>query len=125
MSYGENFTTPCEACYQYVLPACPASDEEILIKGALGVELDRVWFVEDKFGHVTMGEATTDASGDLIIPVGDFPEGYFNEFSGEFTIYVKAEEADTDVLDLTFNSVEYKCIKLSFQANNSTNYTIA
>lgn len=125
MSYGENYITPCASCYNYTLPACPASTESITIQGTLGVTQSRVWFVEDKFGKVTMGTAITNASGHLAIPMSAFEDGYFNEFAGEFTIYVKATEAATAVIDMTLGGATYECIKLNFQNNNSTNIIIA
>lgn len=124
MSYGQNYITPCESCYAYVLPACPASYDNFTIKGSLGNEVDLFWFVEDKFGKVTMDEATTNGSGDIDIPVSSFPAGYFTQFSGEFTIYFKTAESETSVVDLTFGGNTYECIHLSFAELTSSNYTI-
>lgn len=72
-----------------------------------------------------MGTDITTAGGYLDIPVSAFEDGYFNEFAGEFTIYVKATEAATALLDMTFGGTAYECIKLNFQNNNSTSLIIA
>ncbi len=122
--YAENYITPCDACYNYTLSACPSSAASFTIKGSLGNTLSREWYVEDKFGKVTHGTATTNAGGDLAIPVSEFPEGYFMEFSGSFTIYVKANEASTSVLDMTFNAVTYECVRLNFQNIDTSNLII-
>lgn len=124
MSYGENYTTPCSSCYQYSLPACAASTGFFEIKGALGVETELRWYVEDKFGHITTGTATTDDSGTILIPLDEFPEGYFTPWSGVFTIYFKAEDSDTEVIEMTFGEEDYSCIKLTFSDIDSENLTI-
>jgi hypothetical protein len=122
--YAENYITPCSNCYSYTLPVCPVSNASITIKGALGNTQSRQWYVEDKFGKVTTGTATTNSSGDLAIPISEFPEGYFMEFSGKFVIYVKATEASTTILEMTFNTVTYECIDLNFADIDSTNLII-
>lgn len=112
--YAENFITPCDACYVYRLPACPPDDENIVLKASLGNAQSRVWYVEDKFGKVTSGTGTTTAGGDLAIPVSEFPEGYFTEHSGQFTIYVKSTTTSATVLDLTFGGTTYECVRVNF-----------
>ncbi len=122
--YAENFVTACDACYAYSLPACPPSDENITLKAGLGNTQSRVWYVEDKFGKVTTGTATTNASGDLNIPMSEFPEGYFNEFSGQFTIWVKATATSATALDLTFGGTAYDCVRVNFIPTDAEDWII-
>lgn len=122
--YAEDYLTACDSCYVYELPACPDSAGSFTIKGSLGNEQSREWYVEDKFGKVYHGTATTTAGGDIEIPLSGFPDGYFTQFSGQFVIYFKATEAATAVQDLTFNAVTYECIRLSFADISTTNLII-
>lgn len=122
--YTENFITPCDACYTATLPACPETTDNITLKAGLGNAQSRVWFIEDKFGNVTSGTATTAANGDLTIPFSDFEAGYFTQYSGQFTLYVKATAASASVLDLTFNATAYECVRINFTQNDSNSWVI-
>lgn len=122
--YLNDFITPCDSCYHYALPACPVSDDYITVKGGLPPEEDIWWFLEDKFGKVWSGAITTDAEGDALVPLDEFPAGYFTQNDGQFALYFKPTETYSSLLPLTFDTVEYECIRLTFQDVNSDNYTI-
>lgn len=123
--YPDNYITPCDSCYEYILPACPAEDDVITIRGGLAASTQYHWYVQDdKFKTTYHDTATTNASGHIDIPVNAFPENLFNEFSGNFTIFFKTSDEATAVANLTFGGTTYQCVKLSFEAINSDNLIV-
>lgn len=124
--YPDNYITPCDGCYAYVLPACPASDDNINIRAGLTASTLYHWYVQDdKFGKTYHDTATTNASGHIDIPVSSFPDKLFNEFSGSFTIYFKTSDEATSVVNLTFGGTTYQCVNLSFEVIDSDNLIVA
>lgn len=126
--YIDNFTTACDPCYVYVLPACPISTDVFSLHAGLTPLTEFHWYIEDKFGKVWHDTATTDADGDIEIPLTGFPAGYFTQYSGPFLIYIKLTEEDEEAAALTFGTgytvAEYQCIILTFQEVETGNYII-
>ena len=112
----------CNTCYQAVLTHCP---ETITVKAGLTADTEYKVKFTDKFGNRYTKEVTTNGSGEFTITVdADFPTGLFNSVSGVFEIQVSLTANPWTPVDLTFSTVAYKCIQVSFAKDNSTNTTI-
>lgn len=109
--FSDNNTSACDLCYSYTLAECSDADS-IVIQGSGLANGDYTWFVEDKFGHVYSGTATVE-SGNIAIPLDDFPEKFFTQYAGVFTIWFEQESTRQTI---TFNTVEYECIKIVFES---------
>ncbi len=123
--FSDEITTPCNPCYETSLPQFPTGDS-ITINAALAANTNHMWFIETIQGTVYQGEATSNGSGVLEIPLDEFPDGLFASGAGAFKIYIKlASEPDGDNVELTLGIgylVDvYECIHLTFY--NSPNFT--
>lgn len=115
--YFDNISS-CGSAYNYTLPACPDSDESFVVKAGLANNTLYYWYIEDKFGAVYTGSATSDGSGFLSIPLADFPEVYFNEYAGTFILWLQTSISASTPVNLTFSGTVYECISLSFAETN-------
>lgn len=115
---------PCSECYQFTLSACPDSDLFLVIQPSAGMVsgTDYWWFLKDKFDRMYLGHLEFD-SGFFNIPISEFPDGYFTEFSGAFTLYFKANLYDEDSISITLGGNATECIVLDFKKMNG-NYLV-
>lgn len=105
----------CISCYKLSLEECP---EDIVIEAGLTPDTDYKWEIEDKFGTIYNGTATSAGDGKLTINVNNannLPKGLFMHFSGAFTLQL-FKTSETTATDLVINTQTYKCIELVFKA---------
>lgn len=115
---------PCPACYNFSLSANPDSEQFIRLQPTSGLSEGENywWFTEDKFGRIYADVATFE-EGTLKIPVSQFPEGYFTQYSGGFKVWVTSGPYQ-EPLELTFGGDAWTCINLDFVAINKTLLTV-
>lgn len=109
---------PCDACYNFTLSACLSEDSFIEIQPASGFTNNAWywWYAEDKFQRIYIGQSQY-TGGKLLIPVDEFPEGFFTAFSGSVTLTFKADPYSEEI-ELTFGATAYPCIMLDFANMN-------
>lgn len=112
--------SPCDTCFNYTLSACPDADEFIELQPSSGLTDGETyyWWMTDKFDRVYLGSAEY-ADGAFKIPVDEFAEGYFTQFSGSFELYLTSGVYG-DPLELTFGENAYTCILLDFAKMNES-----
>ena len=78
----------------------------------VGLTPDTDCFVWIKSNHdkYYVIEATTDADGNLSIPIADFPEGLFHEHAGKFILTISTLENENTNEEMTIAYEEYTCI---------------
>lgn len=65
--------------------------EDIILPGLTPLEVKQV-NIQHPNGAIYTFEYTVDAFGDITIPVTDFPNGFFNPYSGNYLLTINGED---------------------------------
>lgn len=99
----------CNTCFDDWICKCVPYNDFILLNTNVPVG-DYTYILTDKTDKKYSGTATREADGTLTIPIADFPDGFFTEFSGSFLIQIFTDEGCTPVPILL--AKKYDCVEL-------------
>lgn len=98
----------CKTCFEDWICKCVPYSDFIVLNTNVPAG-DYTYFLTDKNEHKYSGVATREADGTLTIPIADFPDGFFTEYSGSFKIEIFTDEGCTPVPILL--AKKYDCIE--------------
>ena len=104
MSFCNNMTPTCDVCYTTTLTDC---DDLTLTTGL--ADASYYFTIIDKFGKGHTYQYSVVA-GDVTLLKANYPDGFFNEYSGKYEIFAHTLETTYTRLDLTISATIYKCI---------------
>lgn len=120
MSYcDEDIAVNCDECYELSVSDCLP----ITINTNLTPSTSYWLICLDKFANRYDVAFTSDASGDFIIDVDDFPANLFNEYAGKFEFVVSLSQTNVSPVAMTINSTTYNCIIAEWSVNCCTSDT--
>lgn len=97
----------CSTCFNDYISNC---GDTITVNAQLTPATDYTWIITDKFDRKYSGEFTTDADGFWSIATSALPDGFLNNYAGDF----KLEVQDGDCKPVKFKvASEYTCIDFS------------
>lgn len=100
----------CGDCIQLEFNVC----EDFVIDAGLTASTDYWLFVSNTLDNHWRIQLTTDSEGKLTVPYAAFPATLFSYGAGLFTLEVKENVDDTEVVDLVIDSKTYKCMSFGF-----------
>lgn len=112
-----NLLNNCLECAGLVFESC--SDIELAPASGITANTLYYWRVEDQFGNVWKGSATSSANGVVTIPESAFPVGMFYKGIGSLKIELRVNEIDTDTVSMMWNGIEYDCVEVTFEDNQT------
>jgi hypothetical protein len=105
-------STTCTCCFEDYIVKC---EDHIRVNAKLDPNTGYVWIITDKFNREYSGEIETDNDGYFDIPVVDLPAGLLTEYSGSFTLQIKAVNAECGIQRFRMTK-EYDCINFTVRA---------
>ena len=113
MSFCDNQNPTCDVCYEQTITDCDFTF-------TTGLE-DATYFftVIDKFGKGRTNQFDV-VGGQLTLDKTDFPDGFFNSFSGYYEMFAHTTSSDYTRLNMTISDAEYKCINFNATSNCCT-----
>lgn len=108
----------CSNCFTDTISNCQTN---LTVRTLLTPATTYRWIITDKFGKKYSNTAVANASGYLVIPVTQLPEGMLTSYSGDF----KMEIQDTVGKEIVFKMVgEYTCIEFTVTGGSYEKSTI-
>lgn len=98
----------CDACNELSLPA-----DDMNVEADLTPASTLYLFITNKFGNQYRAEVEIGEDGSFDIDPDEFPEGMFNASAGAFDAFLAENSDGTGVASMTFEDVEYNCLKIS------------
>ncbi len=99
----------CDVCFEVLIGDCLAT-----ITLSLGLTPSTLFFFRliDKSGREYDFTATTDISGDFIIPKDQLPDDLITQFAGDFELQIFSDSGRTILVIVVQNSINYNCVLL-------------
>src|SRR5690606_7168923 len=113
----------CTSCFTDWICKCGPYNDFILLRSLLDPATEYTYRLRDKFDAEYIGQVTSDENGHLEIPISDFPDGFFNEYAGNFTleIYTDADLCNRVQIPLVSS---YECVTIEVRGGNNEKNTI-
>lgn len=105
----------CDECYQASYEWC----EDITFVVGLTPSTNYGAVITNHFGQKYTQDVTTDTGGAFTLDADDFPEGFFNPYSGFYTLQVT--DANNVLQNLVIAYSEYDCITFEIYEANTAN----
>lgn len=97
----------CSECYETELITCYS---HLILDVSLDPNTTYYVWLKDKFNNFYIVQVTSDANGDLSVPVEEFPEGLLIENTGSFTLYISTTSATNTKETFTVGYTDYDCV---------------
>lgn len=107
--------TFCDSCYPTSFPDC----ENLSLDLGLAVLTAYVVTITNSKNQYYTQDVSTDAFGVFEIDITGFPEGFFNPFSGFFTLTMVDENGVA--VELTVGYSQYDCVSFDIYSNTDAN----
>lgn len=104
----------CDSCY----PASFAECDDLVFVVGLTPSTDYQAIVTNHLDQKYWQDITTDTGGAFTLNYSLFPEGFFNPYSGFFTLQVELAGV---VQDLTIQYNTYECVSFDIYSLNDAN----
>jgi hypothetical protein len=113
----------CTTCFTDWICKCVPYNDFIEVRSLLTPATEYFYKITDKFNAIYSGAVTSTADGYLEIPIADFPDGYFNEYAGNFTleIYTDADLCNRVQIPLVSS---YECVTIEIKGGTTEKNTI-
>ena len=102
----------CGSCLQVVASYCPTVinvDAHIVVPSPDSLYL---WVV-DKLGNVFMDPVTINHDGSFDITISNYPAGSFNQYSGDYYVYVTSDPEGNILVEMHASSPAVTCVIVS------------
>lgn len=113
---SENITQNCDVCYE----VSRADTDLTFVYGLTPTTQYYLWVI-DKFGTSYKVLITSGADGSFTLDPSNsaYPSGMFNEYAGDFELFISTDADGDNVVALTIYATSYNCVILTI--TSSTN----
>ncbi len=105
----------CDSCYPTSFPEC----ENLTFVAGLTPSTNYTAIVTNHFGQKYTQDVTTDTGGAFELDYTLFPEGFFNPYSGFFTLEVQTVAGIPATMTIMYST--YDCVSFDIYQLNDAN----
>lgn len=99
----------CDACFEYVIPYCPANPINVPTENLTNNVTYYLW-IRDKFDKIYSDTVLGKSNGTFDINTSNFPTGMFTPNFGDIEMFLSTDNLGKQVVSLILNGNNYNCI---------------
>ena len=101
----------CQQCYALSFQIA----ESYLIPAGLNPNTNYYLWLYKPNSNPYSYQVATDLNGSLTIQSSEFPQGFFNQYGGDYQLNVSTDAQGQDLVRVYFSVIPYDCVLLIFE----------
>lgn len=114
----ENIDVNCDECYEV-----SRADSSLNFIYGLTPSTQYYLWVIDKFRNVYRNLFTSGVDGSFDIDLADYPSGMFNQYAGDFEVFISTDVDGSNIVAMTVYATPYNCLILSITSSTEVSCT--
>lgn len=110
------FPANCDECYEV-----SRADNDLIFNYDLDPSTQYYLWIIDKFNNSYRKLITTGIDGSFTIDPSDavYPSGMFNQYAGDFEVFITSDLEGTTKISFTIYATEYNCLILTITSSRA------